>query len=649
MSSFFGVDGYSDLGGLDYLFSGLGSLFGGGYGYYDDYGYYDYYDDYSYYDDYGLSLSVDGLGGLFGGLFDDLGYLFSDDYYGYGYYDDYYYDDYSYDDYDIVGDSDEVIQVDGLTELLSGLLNGEGDISGLSELLAGLLGGDTTLSVDGELGDLSSLSELLAGLLGGETSLSVDGTSDLLSSLGGLSGLSVLLGGLTGGTASTSGLDLSSLASLLGGLTGGTTISVDGSTASTGATDVLSVLGNLSGLGNLFSGLTGILGGIGNGELDGFELLDSLTNLYNGAGISVDGSTASTGTTDLLSGLTGLLGGNGLSSLLSGLIGGGTASTSGLDLSALSSLLGGLTGGTTSSSASASDTTNSAYNIIGLVNLISESVAMNGEQDVSSSSGVVIQISDDSWNMMRTTSVLGSILPGEDIFVNSNGTQGIVLGSDIDSIQDALKPYNDYITVSELAGGLSITIDDLDGIQKAVALAKDPSVGGGSETTTAISSTDLAKTVSDVDSPSDPQFISFDDTIGDCIHPAADLDIPVQLVLREEAFQVEVDSLREVGFWLDDASMDMGAQNWDGWDIRAIGDFQGDGVDDLLLSHAQTGIMVMLADGNLDHWDSLDQFVTDDSSAVAMRGMAVPSGSCMVGDASQWLESGCSANWIILA
>ena len=432
-------------------------------------------------------------------------------------------------------------------------------------------------------------------------------------------------------------------------MTGGTTISVDGSTASTGATDVLSVLGNLSGLGNLFSGLTGILGGIGNGELDGFELLDSLTNLYNGAGISVDGSTASTGTTDLLSGLTGLLGGNGLSSLLSGLIGGGTASTSGLDLSALSSLLGGLTGGTTSSSASASDTTNSAYNIIGLVNLISESVAMNGEQDVSSSSGVVIQISDDSWNMMRTTSVLGSILPGEDIFVNSNGTQGIVLGSDIDSIQDALKPYNDYITVSELAGGLSITIDDLDGIQKAVALAKDPSVGGGSETTTAISSTDLAKTVSDVDSPSDPQFISFDDTIGDCIHPAADLDIPVQLVLREEAFQVEVDSLREVGFWLDDASMDMGAQNWDGWDIRAIGDFQGDGVDDLLLSHAQTGIMVMLADGNLDHWDSLDQFVTDDSSAVAMRGMAVPSGSCMVGDASQWLESGCSANWIILA
>ena len=56
------VDGYGGLGGLDYLFGGLGSLFGDySYGYYDDYG----YSDYSYYDDYDLSFSVGGLGGLF--------------------------------------------------------------------------------------------------------------------------------------------------------------------------------------------------------------------------------------------------------------------------------------------------------------------------------------------------------------------------------------------------------------------------------------------------------------------------------------------------------------------------------------------------------------------------------------------------------
>ena len=77
MDFFLSVDGYGGLGGLDYLFSGLGSLFGDdSYSYYDDYS----YNGYSYYDDYDLSFSVGGLGGLFGGLFDDLGYLFGDDY-----------------------------------------------------------------------------------------------------------------------------------------------------------------------------------------------------------------------------------------------------------------------------------------------------------------------------------------------------------------------------------------------------------------------------------------------------------------------------------------------------------------------------------------------------------------------------------------
>ena len=423
---------------------------------------------------------------------------------------------------------------------------------------------------------------------------------------------------------------------------------MDGSTASTGSTSILSSLGNL---GNLFSGLTSIMSGIGSGDLDGFELLDSLTDLYNGAGISVDGSTASTGSTDLLSGLSGLLGGNGLSSLLSGLLGGGTASTSGLDLT---SILAALTGGTTSTSATVSDTTasNSAYNIIGLVNLISEAAALNGGQDVSSSTGTIIQISDDTWNMMQTMSVLNSILPGEDIYVNSNGTQGIVLSTDTDFLQAALKPYKDYITVDELAVGLSITIDDFDGIQKAVALAKeDPFFGvrriddPGTLIEPPVSSIDVAP-------PYPALHAAFYESQLDSIHPYADANVevfPALLVPACDAFQVELDSLREVGFWLDDASMDMGAQNWDGWDIRAIGDFQGDGVDDLLLSHSQTGIMVLLGDSDLSKWDSLDQFVTDDPvSAGAIPADAA--GLRMVGDAAQWLESGgASANWIILA
>ena len=52
------MDSFLSVDGLDYLFSGLGGLFGDySYGYYDDYG----YNDYSYYDDYDLSFSVGGL------------------------------------------------------------------------------------------------------------------------------------------------------------------------------------------------------------------------------------------------------------------------------------------------------------------------------------------------------------------------------------------------------------------------------------------------------------------------------------------------------------------------------------------------------------------------------------------------------------
>ena len=540
--------------------------------------------------------------------------------------------------------------LDALNELYNGAgINVDGSTSSApstdtSDLLSGLSGLLAGTSSAGGL-DITSI---LSGLTGGTTSTSGVDLSSVLSVLTGGTALTV-----DGGTASASGLDVSSLGSILSALGGETTLSVTGGTASTGSNSILSLFGNLGGLGNLFSGLTGILGGIGSGDLDGFELLDSLTDLYNGAGISVDGSTASTGSTDLLSALTGLLSGNGISSLLSGLIGGGTASSGGLDLSTLSSLsllstlLG---GGTTSSSASDTPSTNSSYNIIGLLNLITESEALNGGQDVSGTSGVIIQISDDTWNMMRTTSVLNSILPGEDIFVNADGTQGIVLSTDTDSLQDALKPYGDYLTVNDLAVGLAITIDDLDGIQKAIALTKedDPAVSDADPGTliTPASSNNVATT--------DPAILATDESILNHLLPVPkpiDGHVVDPLIGPPvcDVFQVELDSLREVGFWLDDASMDMGAQNWDGWDICAIGDFQGDGVDDLLLSHSQTGIMVLLGDSDLSKWDSLDQFVTNDPLSVG----AIPAeaaGLCMVGDASQWLESGgASANWIILA
>ena len=101
-----------------------------------------WYDDgYGYgYDDY---LSVDGLSGLFGGLFDGL---FSDDSY-YGGYDDYGYD-YGY-DYDYGYGLDEVISVDSYDSLY-----GSGDY-GLLDSIFGLF--DGTLSTDGYSGLLGGL------------------------------------------------------------------------------------------------------------------------------------------------------------------------------------------------------------------------------------------------------------------------------------------------------------------------------------------------------------------------------------------------------------------------------------------------------------------------------------------------------------
>ena len=46
--------------------------------------------------------------------------------------------------------------------------------------------------------------------------------------------------------------------------------------------------------------------------------------------------------------------------------------------------------------------------------------------------------------------------------------------------------------------------------------------------------------------------------------------------------------------------------------MRAIGDFAGDGRDDIVLFHHDTGSMVMCADGNLDSYVSIGQLAAND-------------------------------------
>jgi len=63
---------------------------------------------------------------------------------------------------------------------------------------------------------------------------------------------------------------------------------------------------------------------------------------------------------------------------------------------------------------------------------------------------------------------------------------------------------------------------------------------------------------------------------------------------------------------LDGAGDSLGSLNWSGWDVRAIGDFAGDGKDDIVLFHAETGSMVMLANGSADDYTSIGQLDPND-------------------------------------
>jgi len=116
---------------------------------------------------------------------------------------------------------------------------------------------------------------------------------------------------------------------------------------------------------------------------------------------------------------------------------------------------------------------------------------------------------------------------------------------------------------------------------------------------------------------------------------------------------------------IDGSIASMGSTNWTGWTVRAIGDFAGDGRDDMVLFHQETGSMVMLANGNLDNYDSIGQLDASDWFVVGAgdynrdqkddllvrqysTGML---GYYSAGDTSQWkvLGYGVNMSWTVIA
>ena len=116
---------------------------------------------------------------------------------------------------------------------------------------------------------------------------------------------------------------------------------------------------------------------------------------------------------------------------------------------------------------------------------------------------------------------------------------------------------------------------------------------------------------------------------------------------------------------IDGNTKSLGTLQWTGWQLRAIGDFAGDGKDDIVLFHEQTGSMVLCADGNLDDYKSIGQLAFDDWFVVGAgdyngdkkddllvrqysTGML---GYYVSADQSQWVElgRGVDMQWTVIA
>ena len=116
---------------------------------------------------------------------------------------------------------------------------------------------------------------------------------------------------------------------------------------------------------------------------------------------------------------------------------------------------------------------------------------------------------------------------------------------------------------------------------------------------------------------------------------------------------------------IDGTSADLGAADWSGWEVRAIGDFSGDAKDDIVLFHEDTGSMVLCADGNVDSYKSIGQLAAKDWFVVGAgdyngdgkddllvrqysTGML---GYYICADQDQWVElgRGVDMNWTVIA
>ena len=116
---------------------------------------------------------------------------------------------------------------------------------------------------------------------------------------------------------------------------------------------------------------------------------------------------------------------------------------------------------------------------------------------------------------------------------------------------------------------------------------------------------------------------------------------------------------------IDGTAAGLGSADWSGWDVRAVGDFAGDGKDDLVLFHKATGAMVMIADGNTDHYTSIGQLDAKDWFVVGAgdyngdgkddllvrqysSGML---GYYNSGDTAQWVElgRGVDMDWTVIS